>query len=380
MAASRELGGGLTLWRILGDELQKIDKFIHLHPAGINFPPPQSIRDRVIDRPLWTETESGRRVLGLRIATRLNSWRWWRRLHARRVAREIIELCSEGRWLICPQGSLSLLVTENLKQRGELDYITWMMDDHLVRWNNGWHYHPDDRALLAAHLRGARSVFTISPAMSELYRTEFGIASTPLFGPADASGEPIWKPVSSAPEPVRLGYFGAVTPWQIDALELLLPLIRAGEVELTIHSVNSPPPGWQDIHNFKWMDAVAPDKVGEKMKCFDAVVLPISFADSQAHLTRLNIATKMAECVASGTITILIGPPEAAMARFLKGHNVCLHVARPDTKSVRTALDRLRDDKVRREILTNALRFAVGQLSLSAMRSVWSTATAGWWD
>jgi hypothetical protein len=379
MAASHEHGGGLTLWRVLGDELEKIDKFIHLHPAGTHFPPPARFRERVIDRPLWTETEWGRRAFGLRITTRLNGWRWWRRAHARRVANEIADLCAEGRWLICPQGFLSLAVTEVLKKRGRIDYITWMMDDHLVSWNNGWHYRSEDRQLMQAHLHDARAVFTISPAMSEFYRTEFGIDSTPLFGPADPGGEPIWKPVSSTPEPLRLGYFGAVTPWQIDALELLLPFVRAGEVELAIHSVNSPPLGWTDIHGLKWMGAVAPENVQNEMRSCDAVVLPISFASSQVSLTRLNIATKMAECIASGTITLLIGPPEAAMARYLEGRDVCLHIATPQSDAVRAVLDRVRDQDVRTKMLSNARRLSAENLSSAAMRSIWSSATAGWW-
>jgi hypothetical protein len=379
MGASHRHGGGLTLWRILGTDLERVDRFIHLHQTGVNAPPPAFMRDRVMNRPLWTETDAGRRALGLRITTRLNNARWWRRRHARRVANEIVDLADKGRWLICPQGSLSLTVTENLKKRGNLDYVTWMMDDHLVQWKNNWRYHPEDRRIMQSHLRDAHAVFTISPAMSEFYAAEFGISSTPLFGPADTSGEPLWHPVSAAPDPIRLGYFGAVTPWQADALELLLPFVRAGKAELTIHSINALPKEWNNIPGLSHRGAVAADEIGKGMKSYDAVILPASFASSQAHLTRLNIATKMAECLASGTVTLLIGPPEAAMARYLLGRNVCLQIATPEREAVEPALNKIRDTHIRLEILGNARQFVAEQLSSQSMRSAWSSRTSNWW-
>jgi hypothetical protein len=50
-----------------------------------------------------------------------------------------------------------------------------------------------------------------------------------------------------------------------------------------------------------WMALSKPSGVLGEMRKHNATVLLMSFLRSQAHLTRLNIATKMSECIASGT-------------------------------------------------------------------------------
>lgn len=379
MAASDRHGGGLTLQRVLGDDLTRFEQFVHLGRFGADHPPPAAFRALSLDLPRWLDSDAARRRLGCRPAEWLGGCSWLRRRYAARAARKLAK-GGGRRWLVCPQGDLSLRVVESLREYGPLEYVTWMMDDHLARFDeasSGWSYQPEHRALLAAHLRGARQVFVISPAMGEFYAHEFGVESTVLFGPGEPAGEPVWAAPTAPGEPVRLGYFGGLGAWQIDALALLLPAVAAGEAKLDIFSNQPLPADWTFSQGLRKREPLSAAAVPVAMRGCDAVVLPISFLPALAHMTRLNVATKMAECLASGTAVLLVGPPEAAMTRYLAGSGAAALVTEPSPAAVRCRLEELRAPEARRALLAAARRLCLESCSPEVMRAVWQRGTAG---
>ena len=345
MSVSNGHGGGLTLQRILGESLNHFAGFVHPGRFGKAVPAAPAYQARSLHLPMALETDAARRFLGYRPTGMLAGLSVVRDGYAERVAEKLAASKTPRRWLVCPQADLSLRIIERLKRRGPLEYVTWIMDDHLARFDmaaGSWRYRPEHHDLLRAHLRGAEAVFVISPVMQEFYAREFGVESTVLFGPGDPANEPVWSAPTPPSEPVRLGYFGAVGPWQNDALALLLPTVAAGEAVLDVFSAHPLPPDWPRATGLCHRAPLPAAGVPAAMRGCDAVVLPISFLPDMANMTRLNIATKMAECLASGTVVLLIGPPEAAMTRILRGTGAAMLITDPSSEAVRAKLAELR--------------------------------------
>ena len=388
MSVSDRHGGGLTLQRVLDGELGIFSRFIHPGRFGMDYPPAEEYRDRSLDLPTALDSDTARRWLGWRPSAWLSGRpalrRWWASAAARKLASTLRGDDGQmSRWLVCPQSDLSLRIIASLQNLQRLEYVTWMMDDHLVRYNHAtqqWQYRPEHRRLLGAHLHGARRVFVISPAMKELYAREFEVDSTVLFAPGVIAGEPVWEPPTPRGQPLRLGYFGALGEWQRDALELLLPSVTSGEAMLDVFTSSHLPENWDRIAGLRRLDPLPPAAVPAIMRECDAVVLPISFMPAMAHMTRLNIATKMAECLASGTPTLLIGPPEAAMTRYLQGTGAAALVTESTPAAARARLRELRDPDMRRALLGAARDLCLKSCSPEAMRAVWRRGTAGFFN
>src|SRR5688500_11531147 len=175
------------------------------------------------------------------------------------------------------------------------------MDDHMLRHTeNGWAYPPGFTEIIVKHLWGARRVMVISPALAEFYRHEFDIESSILFGPADPIGEPVWQRPYCG-DVCRLGYFGFLGDWQLDALVKLGTRLRNLNATLDVFSATSELPDELRLPGVTMRGKLSADEVLHRMRKYDAVVLPISFSEGMRHLTEFNIATKMSECLASGT-------------------------------------------------------------------------------
>ena len=387
MSVSDATGGGLTLLRILGSDVDAIPLFAHVHPYGHlesdarQDTPVESARARCLDLPpLWMTQPAARKMLGSRPAYWLAQQPLLRRWHARKAAATIMarlpKVTRPLRGLVCPQNATSLYVLERMRQLHPIEYVTWVMDDHLVRWTNGaWTYPPHTEALFARHLQQARAVFVISPVMADLYRERFGVESRVLFGPADAPAPSAMLPQPAA-GPLRLAYFGAVDTWQMDALALVAENLPASGAALDLYAGLSELPAELRRPSVRLMGRIPAAQVMATMGQYHAVVLPISFRPEQRNMSELNIATKMSECLASGTVTLAVGPSYAAMIRYLEQHAAALCVNQPTDGAMREALTRLGDVNQRRALADTARTLATQQLSTAAMHAVWAQGLA----
>jgi hypothetical protein len=106
------------------------------------------------------------------------------------------------------------------------------------------------------------------------------------------------------------------------------------------------------------------------MRSYDAVVLPVGFGHGVRNLSALNISTKMAECLASGTVTVIVGPEYSAMVQLARAHESAVII--DDLQDMRQVamLARLRDKAFRERMMMNSTRFA-HECSVERMRSVW---------
>jgi hypothetical protein len=104
------------------------------------------------------------------------------------------------------------------------------------------------------------------------------------------------------------------------------------------------------------------------------VVVPASFLDVERNLTELNIATKMSECLASGTVTIVCGPPYAAMVRYLKDTGAAHCLTDPSPDAWRAVALAARDAAARRRMLDAATQLVQRELSTQVMYGRWRSA------
>lgn len=380
MSVSDRHGGGLTLQRVLGVDLDHIALFAHVSRFATEYPVCGKLETRCLDMPMWTESRATRMIVGDTLAAWLCNRQMIIRREARRIAARICTHASpQGealRGLVCPQAAISLYVVEDLAERRPVEYLTWIMDDHLVRWINGeWRYPPQLEELFAKHLRRAKCVFVISPAMSKFIHERFGVDSEVLFGPADPSGDPRWE-IARDDNRIRLGYFGAVGRWQTDSLSLLANALETAGASLDIYAEDNCLPAPLQVHGVRRLGRIEPAEVPSAMREYDAVVLPASFDRSMRNMTELNIATKMSECLASGTVTLFVGPRYAAIARFLEGTGAALIISENTSAAVADAIAKLRSREHRVALLKSARNLVQSKLSIRAMHEIWRKGAA----
>jgi hypothetical protein len=253
-------------------------------------------------------------------------------------------------------------------RRRSVDYVTWMMDDHVLRWDRGWQYPGAFEEEMAFHLQHARKVLVISPSMAEFYKRRFGVESQVLFGPADPIGAPLYQ-VPDPSGPVRLCYFGALWTWQGDALGELAARLPALGATLDIYTHHDLP-AWAKGEGVRALPPVPAQEVMRLIREYDGVVITASSKEQSRALTELNIGTKLSECLASGTVTVVVGPEYAAMARFLAIHGGALIITDVENPTQLARIRSLKMASFREEILNQARKTAE-LCSVDAMRSVW---------
>jgi glycosyltransferase involved in cell wall biosynthesis len=381
MSISNLHGGGLTLQRVLGPDLDSIGWFVHVDRFAQRQSPIENVAGRSLGLWPWLSSDWARRWLGRRVSENFPHSPITLRLHAQYVAKRLSRILPNGvsiRALVCPQGKQSIVCIDELRKHLDLRYITWMMDDHVIRWcKYGWKYPVGFRSLMGWHLQSADTVFVISPAMREFYREEFGVNSEVLFGPSELENEAAYR-VPSDDGHLRIGYFGRIWEWNLDALaSLAQAMARDSEDELHIYAPPEDPlDKLRSVRNVKIRSAISSDMVAERMRQYDALLIPISFDDNLRYLTEFNIATKMSECIASGTVTIVYGPPHAAMVRFLSNTGAAIILQKESVPNWNEISERIRNPTSRQQMLQKASTLTTEQLSTSVMRNRWRNAVS----
>jgi hypothetical protein len=382
MAVSNKHGGGLTLQRILQDDLKHFDNFFHVHEFATKNPIIDELKAKQVnlhqlypydDSETWSKRIGSLRdrlIRKLRLQSYLETT-WDARI--RNFADHMLKNfnLSDSSWLVVPQNIPSLRVMHRVFRAKRVNYMTWIMDDHVVQWktDKDWYYPRGFEEEFACHLGNASKVFVISPEMARFYGKRFGVDSEVLFGPTD----PIALPVYQSPDPsgpVRLCYFGALLEWQKDTLDHLASKLASLTATLDIFSFHDVPPSLLNS-NVRVLPPVSSEHVISRMREYDGVLITISYKDDSRNMTELNISTKMSECLASGTVTVIIGPESAAMVQFARLHMCSLVVTDlEDPKQIARIRD-LKKDTFRQQVLNQASYTSATFCSVESMRTIW---------
>ncbi len=374
MSVSDNHGGGLTLQRVLGEDLVHINHFFHTNRFASDYPPTERFLKKSTNLFSFWEGDFARKLLGRTASAKIFRSSLMGKLHVQKSARLIDKVLGKNRVLnalICPQGLSSLLTLEYLKKRRNIAYISWVMDDHLVSFkDNKWYYPKEVKAVFAKHLREARHVFVISSTMQQFYKEEFGVESTVLFGPADLSDATFhYNPNNTLP--LRIGYFGAVAAWQHDVLKSLSNSINHSNIQLHIYSNIEKLPGELPSNNVILKGRLRPEEVLSTMKTCSAILLPMSFTEKMRNMSQFNIATKMSECLASGIPVLAIGPEYAAMVKFLKKRNAAIVITNPNI-SAADLRKSIEDKDQTQSILKNARETVLAETGTLPMKAIWN--------
>lgn len=379
MSVSDQHGGGLTLQRILGDDLKQIDRFIHVNRFAADLPARGEFLNRSTDLLSLWQSDFIRKVIGRSLAAKISNKVWMIKLHAGSAAKKISQIFADKEQiigLICPQGANAIFTLEALKKIKKVQYITWVMDDHLISYQNGaWQYPEGTERVFAQHLRDALHVFVISPAMQKFYKEQFGVDSTVLFGSSDSVGLKMAEGAKSGA--LRIGYFGAVAAWQKDALKAVSNALSGSNAQLYIYSGIDKLPAELMVDEVHFKGSVGPDKVLAEMQSYDAVLLPISFQQKIRNMSEFNIATKMSEYLACGVPILAVGPPYAAMMNFLQDSNAAVTVPSNQQSDIKDGIEQLRNNQRTDQILKNARELTKSQVGSEPMRAVWQRVMGG---
>lgn len=377
MSAEPIHGGGVTLQRVLGEQLQEFEWFA----KTLWFPqqprPKYSRNVTNLVFPWWQHERLLRSVMGCSRAWKLANAGWIREAFARRVARALhgVPFLRESPFLVCPQADITLRAMRILQRKNPLNYVTWVMDDHLVRWRNlRWEYPPAMEDLLRSHLQDARAVCVISETMRDFYQERFGVDSIVLHSPAPEVVVPVARRMDSA-GPLRLVYLGSLGPWQNDALEVLQPVVRSGEVALDVYT-RQPEllPDSLRCQGVTLCDPIPASEVQAYSARYDATVLPLSFLDEMRQMSYFNIATKFSECLGGPVPTLLIGPEDAAMTRTAQRYNAAILVTSNSAEAIDYATRQLRSVATRDDVLRGARDCVQAEMSQDVMRERWKSA------
>jgi len=374
MSVSDLHGGGLTLQRILGDDLMRIPYFAYVNRTAFDIQGIDKIRDREIDLTSFWDGNTARKILGNTFARSTSRNSFILKKEAKRSAKLLTEKFQDKPVLnaiVCPQGPASIYTLEALKRYRTIKYISWVMDDHIVKYSNGeWVYPEGMEQLMKKHLREAEHVFVISPEMQNFYRNRFGIESTVLFGPFDSPDSNVPELLNDS-DPLKIGYFGAVAAWQLDALQCVVKALSGTNVQLHIYSTIEKLPADITSGNVYFEGRIGPNQVLIEMRKYNAILLPISFTEARRNMSEFNIATKMSEYLASGIPILAVGPQYAAMVNYLKTNNAAIVVDNCKEEDIKNAFTLLNDQSKIAVILNNAKKLELTETGTLPMRERW---------
>jgi glycosyltransferase involved in cell wall biosynthesis len=379
MAVSKKHGGGLTIQRILGDDLWQFDKFIHVGGHALLNPAIEELQGKV-----WNVCEP---YLPFHRPKRSNVIPYlsylfrthllkkpiphYFPLHEIQMSIESTEDFSDARTLIVPQTRDSIMLSNRLYEKNAFEYVTWMMDDHELVYvpDKGYNYPDGFEEEMRRHLTYAKHVFVISHAMQKFYAERFDVKSEVLFGSSDHEG--VLKDNPTKNVSIQLAYFGAVSVWQDDALQKLVEHLEITNATLDIYTHHVPN---KNLRNSRVTicKPVSANMVKNTMRNYDAIVLPLGFIDQVRHLSEFNYATKMSEYLASGVPILVVGPSFGAMTTFLKERECAIVIDEPENTQQWKALRALKEVTFRNEILNNAKSVSQRETSTEKMREIWN--------
>ena len=389
MNISAKHGGGLTLMRVLGNDLAGFKYFI----SPIQYPlkgfeaiedvtsrelnlweNPGDFQPRPMPRRFSTDylLSMAKRILNIPNPRYIN-WDYYRKFYTTYLEKTID--LKNGRFLTVPQNAHSVIISNHLFKRFQIPYATWMMDDNLLRFNSStktfeYLYPKGYEVEFGYHLQNAKHVFVISDNMGQFYKDKYGIDYSVLFSPANPTHEA--TPVKQQHNhQMRFCYFGRLWKWPLDAAERFAANLELLDATMDIYS-HLPLEGvLKDNKRVRIQPTVDGPDVIKKMAEYDAVTIFYGFNDDVRHWSELNISTKMSECLASGIPSIFVGPGYGAMSKWVRKQDCGLLITEPENEGQVQQIIKLRDFKFRSQIIKKSLEASEKYTSVDAMRKVW---------
>ena len=374
-------GGGLTCKRVLSETLTQFDKLFSLNFNSIDYPMEEKLLCKSIEIQSlfpYPYIPSGLNIAN--VIYRFNAFLYkyfcfnFKNYtvfdkYCNDIADYIIANSKQKKYLIIPQGPLSINISNLIYKKTRSNYITWIMDDHLLEHTRqGWKYKYKYEKKFRLHLENAKKIFVISPNMQNFYATRFNVKSDVLFSGAD-------KFIERQPklnlETYKIVYFGSLVNWQIDSLKILVPILEKYKIQLHIYSYNNLLPDFLQHPNIHYIGFLKSNEILTTISRYHGVVLPFSFDLKYRNMVEFNIPTKLSEAIASGTIPIIIGPKYSAVINYLAKENICIQINKISDGKV---IELIKDKENRKKMMIKTRHFFESNISNYIMQNKWLNA------
>lgn len=219
------------------------------------------------------------------------------------------------------------------------------------------------RPLFRAVLRGASHVYTVSPAMRQAFRKEYGVDSElqlPAVGPLREGN--VYGAEIKESSRFEIVYAGTGTGAVAGALQMLVDVVRSGKLaeqgidaRFTLYTM--PPDGeWKHAHGWDhpaisvngW---VSQAELACALRRADALFLPFSFDSVERPWVEQSFPSKTADYVATGRPILVLGPPYSSIVRYARETGCGEVVDTPDPDTLTQAIAHIAQSSARREQL-----------------------------
>lgn len=224
----------------------------------------------------------------------------------------------------------------------------------------------------AAVYRSAAARFCISPAMAERLHRDYGVGGDVLY--PNRTEELIPRPLSESVAlrtegQLTIGYAGGLSYGYGEAIQALLPALKAADAVLRVYSAQVPDGLGRNIRYAGY--APSPLQTWERVKheC-DVALLPYDWSPGFQDLYHLHFPSKLPEYLALRIPLLITGPEYAAgVAWGLANPHAALTVTDRSTEAIRRALVRLREHAdLRVSLATQAFTAGNSQFDPVAIR------------
>ena len=210
------------------------------------------------------------------------------------------------------------------------------------------------RTSVADLLTGADVRVSISEEMRQEYARRYGVDSHVLH---NGASEELFAPAAVAEtrnDEFVIRYLGSIVPGQhFGAIEDIAAAVRSlagAGVKVRFEMWGG---SWTKQHAETLVDGRAVVYCGgigqaegfALLKTADLLVIPVSFDAASFAKNRLSLPTKLAECLASGTPTLVYGPAGAAPVEFCRRHRVGSFIDERSVDSLAAFIRRMAENR-----------------------------------
>jgi glycosyltransferase involved in cell wall biosynthesis len=233
--------------------------------------------------------------------------------------------------LICPNGSLGLLMGYKLIKYFDASFLVYFMDDCLKFSHTRW-LTSNIQSVGHLLLQKAAGWLMISPQLEHELAVRYKMKpqrSLIVHNPVDLSNKTLPDFTPHSRDNFRVIYAGAILPMHYDAVAVVAEAIYelrcdGIDIELVLHTPahfwNAYQENWE-----KWQvtygNLIPYQELNQYLQKADLLLVASSFLPENSHATRCSVQTKLTDYMASGRPILACGPNYSACNQFVKNWN-----------------------------------------------------------
>ena len=211
-----------------------------------------------------------------------------------------------------------------LYEEHHIKVLLWIGDDEYTSLNAGGTQKDKERIRRLRYILGAAAkVWGCSQEICAYYNRIFGCNATPLYKSCSFT-YPVHDRVN---EPLRIVYAGNLLFGRLEILKAIVRALRELNSVKTVARLDiysSTPVSDGDMAELSVcgtsaMRGVVPyDEIQKQLSQADLTLLVESFEASEIIKTRYSFSTKIIDCLQSGSVILVIGPPDIASIEYIR--------------------------------------------------------------